>query len=142
MVNRSGRASVPHGVEVIGGDATDEAFAREASEGASVVYFALNPPYNKWPELFPRLQAGVLERGGFGRCRREPEISFGSTKRGYCRVTGCRVNMPGRRLELGRHPELARSFIQRGSWKGYSVKFAPSYSLVESPLFQDRPHQI
>ena len=61
MVNRSGRASVPEGVEVVGGDATDEAFAREASQGASVVYFALNPPYNKWPELFPRLQAGVLE---------------------------------------------------------------------------------
>jgi nucleoside-diphosphate-sugar epimerase len=61
MVNRSGRARVPHGVEVVGGDATDEAFTREASEGASVVYFALNPPYDKWPELFPRLQAGVLE---------------------------------------------------------------------------------
>jgi nucleoside-diphosphate-sugar epimerase len=61
MVNRSGRARVPHGVEVVGGDATDEAFTREASEGASVVYFALNPPYDKWPELFPGLQAGVLE---------------------------------------------------------------------------------
>src|SRR5215210_4895827 len=61
MVNRSGRANVPEGVEVVGGDATDETFAREASEGASVVYFALNPPYDKWPELFPRLQAGVLE---------------------------------------------------------------------------------
>jgi nucleoside-diphosphate-sugar epimerase len=61
MVNRSGRARVPHGVEVVGGDATDEAFARGASEGASVVYFALNPPYDKWPELFPPLQAGVLE---------------------------------------------------------------------------------
>jgi nucleoside-diphosphate-sugar epimerase len=61
MVNRSGRASVPHGVELVGGDATDVAFAREASEGASVVYFALNPPYDKWPELFPPLQAGVLE---------------------------------------------------------------------------------
>jgi nucleoside-diphosphate-sugar epimerase len=61
MVNRSGRARVPEGVEVVGGDATDEAFAREASAGASVVYFALNPPYDKWPELFPLLQAGVLE---------------------------------------------------------------------------------
>ena len=61
MVNRSGGARVPEGVEVVGGDATDEAFAREASEGASVVYFALNPPYNKWPELFPPLQAGVME---------------------------------------------------------------------------------
>jgi nucleoside-diphosphate-sugar epimerase len=61
MVNRSGRARVPDGVEVLGGDATEETFAREASEGASVVYFALNPPYDKWPELFPPLQAGVLE---------------------------------------------------------------------------------
>jgi nucleoside-diphosphate-sugar epimerase len=61
MVNRSGRATVPHGVEVIGGDATDEVFTRKASDGASVVYFALNPPYNKWPELFPPLQAAVLE---------------------------------------------------------------------------------
>src|ERR671920_873767 len=61
MINRSSRARVPYGVEVVGGDATDEGFTREASEGASVVYFALNPPYNKWPELFPRLQAGVLE---------------------------------------------------------------------------------
>src|SRR5215212_5441331 len=61
MVNRSGRASVPDGVELVGGDATNVAFAREAGEGASVVYFALNPPYDKWPELFPPLQAAVLE---------------------------------------------------------------------------------
>jgi nucleoside-diphosphate-sugar epimerase len=61
MVNRSGKASVPEGVEVVGGNAADPTFTREASEGASIVYFALNPPYNKWPELFPPLQAGVLE---------------------------------------------------------------------------------
>jgi nucleoside-diphosphate-sugar epimerase len=61
MVNRSGRAAVPGGVEVVGGDATDKAFAREASAGAAVVYFALNPPYHRWPELFPALQEGVLE---------------------------------------------------------------------------------
>ena len=61
MVNRSGRASVPEGVEVLGGDAATPSFTREASEGASVVYFALNPPYTKWAELFPPLQAGVIE---------------------------------------------------------------------------------
>src|SRR5215213_11321457 len=61
MVNRSGRSGVPEGVEVVGGDATDETFAREASEGASVVYFALNPPYTQWTQLFPPLQAGVIE---------------------------------------------------------------------------------
>jgi nucleoside-diphosphate-sugar epimerase len=61
MVNRSGGAGVPEGVEVLGGDAADPRFTREASRGASVAYFALNPPYDKWPELFPGLQAGVLE---------------------------------------------------------------------------------
>src|SRR5919107_3768118 len=61
MVNRSGRADMAEGVEIVGGDAADPTFAREVSVGASVVYFALNPPYDKWPELFPPLQAGVLE---------------------------------------------------------------------------------
>jgi nucleoside-diphosphate-sugar epimerase len=61
MVNRSGRADVADGVEVVGGDAADPTFTREVSAGASVVYFALNPPYDRWPELFPSLQAGVLE---------------------------------------------------------------------------------
>jgi nucleoside-diphosphate-sugar epimerase len=61
MVNRSGHASVPDDVEVVKGDAADPTFTREASKGASVAYFALNPPYDKWPELFPGLQAGVIE---------------------------------------------------------------------------------
>jgi hypothetical protein len=61
MVNRSGRADVAEGVEVVGGDAADSEVSREVSAGASVVYFALNPPYDRWPELFPSLQAGVLE---------------------------------------------------------------------------------
>ena len=61
LVNRSGKADAPEGAVVVGGDATDKAFAREVSAGAAVVYFALNPPYNKWPELFPTFQEGVLE---------------------------------------------------------------------------------
>ena len=59
-VNRSGRAEVPDGVEVLAGDASDPAFATEASAGASVVYQCLNPPYAKWPEMFPPLQTSVL----------------------------------------------------------------------------------
>jgi len=61
MVNRGGRANVPEGVEVVPGDGADPASTQEASAGSSVIYFALNPPYNKWPELFPPLQAGVIE---------------------------------------------------------------------------------
>ena len=59
-VNRSGRAEVPDGVEVLAGDASDPAFATEASSGASVVYQCLNPPYAEWPEMFPPLQTSVL----------------------------------------------------------------------------------
>jgi nucleoside-diphosphate-sugar epimerase len=60
MVNRSGRASVPDGVEVAGGDAADPAFTTAVAAGARVVYQALNPPYHRWPQEFPALQAGVL----------------------------------------------------------------------------------
>ena len=60
MVNRSGTAPVPDDVEVLGGDASDPAFATAAAKGAQVVYQTLNPPYHQWVELFPGLQASVL----------------------------------------------------------------------------------
>jgi nucleoside-diphosphate-sugar epimerase len=60
MVNRSGTAPVPDDVEVLGGDASDPAFATAAANGAQVVYQTLNPPYHQWVELFPGLQASVL----------------------------------------------------------------------------------
>lgn len=61
MVNRSGRGELPAGVELLSGDAADPSFSRQAAEGASVVYNVLNPPYHQWPELFPKLQASVVE---------------------------------------------------------------------------------
>ncbi|MFV9673082.1 MAG: NAD(P)H-binding protein [Acidimicrobiia bacterium] len=60
-VNRSGTADVPDGVEVVGGDASSKEFAAAATVGADVVYFSLNPPYTRWPEMFPPLQAAVVE---------------------------------------------------------------------------------
>jgi hypothetical protein len=60
-VNRSGTADAPDGVEVVGGDASSEEFATGASADADVVYFTLNPPYTDWPDIFPPLQAAVLE---------------------------------------------------------------------------------
>jgi nucleoside-diphosphate-sugar epimerase len=61
MINRSGKANAPDRVEITAGDAADRLFAREVAAGAAVVYDCLNPPYNKWPELFPRLQASVTD---------------------------------------------------------------------------------
>ncbi|MFI1654573.1 NAD-dependent epimerase/dehydratase family protein [Streptomyces sp. NPDC020472] len=60
IVNRSGRADVPDGVEVAVGDAADPAFTTAVAAGAAVVYQALNPPYHRWRQEFPALQAGVL----------------------------------------------------------------------------------
>lgn len=60
MVNRSGRAPAPEGVEVVAGDGGDPAFTTAVAAGARVVYQALNPPYPQWTQEFPRLQAGVL----------------------------------------------------------------------------------
>ncbi|WP_375388847.1 NAD-dependent epimerase/dehydratase family protein [uncultured Amnibacterium sp.] len=61
VVNRSGRADVPDGVEVVGGDAMDGAFAAGAARGARVLYQVLNPRYDRWAAEFPRLQAAVLD---------------------------------------------------------------------------------
>lgn len=61
VLNRSGRAEAPEGVEFVGGDASDVGFTRRACEGAEVVYQCLNPPYDRWPELFPALQDAVIE---------------------------------------------------------------------------------
>ena len=58
LVNRSGRAVVPEGVELAAGDATDPATTRMLCQGAAVVYNCTNPPYTHWPEMFPPLQAG------------------------------------------------------------------------------------
>jgi nucleoside-diphosphate-sugar epimerase len=41
-------------------DAADPDGAREAAQGAAVVYQCLNAPYSRWPELFPPLQRGAL----------------------------------------------------------------------------------
>jgi nucleoside-diphosphate-sugar epimerase len=60
LVNRSGRAHVPDGVDVAGGDAADPAFAAHAARGAAVVYQTLNPAYSEWTAQFPALQAAVL----------------------------------------------------------------------------------
>ncbi len=61
VVNRSGVSDLPHEVDVVTGDASNSEFASKACEGASVVYFILNPPYTSWPELFPPLQQAVLQ---------------------------------------------------------------------------------
>ena len=60
LVNRSGSAPVPDDVEVVRGDASDPQFTTAVTRKARVIYQTLNPPYSRWLEEFPALQAGVL----------------------------------------------------------------------------------
>ena len=62
VINRSGKrpALMPEEVEIVKADASDPEQAIEAAQNAAVIYQALNPPYHKWHELFPSLQAGAL----------------------------------------------------------------------------------
>ncbi len=60
MVNRSGKADVPHGVEVVAGDAYNPEVTRRLTEGAAAVYQCAQPGYAEW-EKFPPLQQSIME---------------------------------------------------------------------------------
>lgn len=60
MVNRSGNAQVPAGVEVVKGDATVRESIQAACENAAVIYHCAKAPYTKWPEKFPPITDGIL----------------------------------------------------------------------------------
>ena len=60
-VTRRGTADVPDGVEQLAADVGTTEGARRACEGATVVYHCAQPPYTKWPELFPPMTQAVLD---------------------------------------------------------------------------------
>ncbi|GCE50317.1 nucleoside-diphosphate-sugar epimerase [Thermosporothrix hazakensis] len=61
LVNRSGKGAVPAGAELIAGDVSNPTVARELSQGAAVIYNATHAPYERWPEILPRLQENMIE---------------------------------------------------------------------------------
>ncbi len=63
MINRSGKKpeGAPNGLMMVAGDVFDVATAKALAQGATHVYQCTNPPYDKWPEQFPTLQANTLE---------------------------------------------------------------------------------
>jgi nucleoside-diphosphate-sugar epimerase len=67
MVTRSG--SGPDGIqaESVAADASDAEAMVRLTEGAAAIYNCANPPYHRWPELWPPIAASLLgaaERGG------------------------------------------------------------------------------
>ncbi|MGV2436051.1 MAG UNVERIFIED_CONTAM: hypothetical protein LVT10_15150 [Anaerolineae bacterium] len=45
---------------MVRGDVTDTNFSTHVTQGATVIYNALNPTYSKWATDFPPMQAGVV----------------------------------------------------------------------------------
>jgi nucleoside-diphosphate-sugar epimerase len=60
VVSRSGLREPVSGVESVAGDLSDASFAESVTHGARVIYQALNPPYHRWAQEFPGLQAAAI----------------------------------------------------------------------------------
>jgi nucleoside-diphosphate-sugar epimerase len=61
LVNRSGKADAPQGVEVIAADVTDPAAARRVCEGAAIVFHCASGPYGRWAQTLPPIMNGIIE---------------------------------------------------------------------------------
>ncbi len=67
LVNRSGKApeTLPAGVTIVAGDATNADSVAALSADADVVFQCAQPPYHRWPEEFPPIISGLI--AGIGR---------------------------------------------------------------------------
>jgi nucleoside-diphosphate-sugar epimerase len=83
-VNRSGRADLPGGVEVLAADVAEAAEAKRACNGAAVVYHCANPPYARWPELHAPLMQAVID----GASSAGATLVFGDNLYAYGPVAG------------------------------------------------------
>ena len=61
LVNRSGKADAPQGVDVVAADVTDPVAARKVCEGATVVFHCASGPYGRWTQTLPPIMNGTIE---------------------------------------------------------------------------------
>lgn len=63
LVNRSGRAPepLPAGIELVAADAADPTTVRDLAADAATIYNCTHAPYERWPEILPRLQENMIE---------------------------------------------------------------------------------
>jgi nucleoside-diphosphate-sugar epimerase len=79
LVNRSGKANAPLGVEVVAADVTDPAAARKVCEGAAVVFHCASGPYGRWAQTLPPIMAGIIE----GASRAGARLVYGDNLYAY-----------------------------------------------------------
>lgn len=61
MVNTSGNAKVPKGVQVVAANLYSSVEVSEVTKGAKVVYQCAAPKYHEWAENFQKLQDSIIE---------------------------------------------------------------------------------
>jgi nucleoside-diphosphate-sugar epimerase len=67
VVTRSGSGSVAGGIERVAADAADAAAMASLAEDVAAIYNCANPPYHKWPAMWPPIAhslLGAAERSG------------------------------------------------------------------------------
>ncbi|MGN6680801.1 MAG: NAD-dependent epimerase/dehydratase family protein [Streptosporangiaceae bacterium] len=67
VITRSGSGPAGLGAEMVAADASDAPAMVRLTEGAAAIYNCANPPYHRWPELWPPIAASLLgaaERSG------------------------------------------------------------------------------
>jgi nucleoside-diphosphate-sugar epimerase len=93
LVNRSGKADAPPGVEVVAADVTEPAAARKVCEGAAVVFHCASGPYGRWAQTLPPIMAGIIE----GASRAGARLVYGDNLYAYGPVDGpIREDLPYR----------------------------------------------
>ncbi len=83
-VTRSRMADTLPGVEAILADALDIEATRQASQGARVIYHAVNIPYPQWDEKLPQIMDNLIEAAATSEAR----LVYGDNLYMYGRVTG------------------------------------------------------
>ena len=93
LVNRSGKADAPQGVEVVAADVTDPAAARKVCEGAAVVFHCAGGPYGRWMQTLPPIMNGIIEGASAAGAR----LVYGDNLYAYGPVDGpIREDLPYR----------------------------------------------
>lgn len=107
-VCRSGRASVPKGVEVVAGDVRDADQARRLCAGAAVVYCCIGMPYPEWQTSFPPAVEALIVGAAYGKAR----LVFVDNLYGYGPVDGLLTeDLPG--TDYGVKPALRAWLAER-----------------------------
>ncbi|HEX7265055.1 MAG TPA: NAD-dependent epimerase/dehydratase family protein [Candidatus Dormibacteraeota bacterium] len=84
MVNRSGKAQMPDGVEIVIADATDPAATTKVCKGAATVFHCATAAYGRWAAALPPIMNGIIEGASAAGAR----LVYGDNLYAYGHVDG------------------------------------------------------